>query len=303
MLWPGIKKLGKELNLKRTDSEVTGMIKNCFVKMYDGNQIKVLELFVPQLNSDDKNEVIKKLESGKIKKYEWLSGGVKIIFQEYILPYSVTKIKELLDELVKYFYGKYFDQKPSCQHCGENNETEIYCINNTAQLICGNCYAQYERNIKNENNDYLNTPNNYLPGFLGALLFAVPGILLTILLFTFLNSLAAVSAVAYILLGIIGYKKFKGKISPAGAVLIIIAGLVMVGIGVIIAYSAVIFRELQAVNFELLIIILKMPEVQRELMINIVMSYIVSVVYFAFQFFQMMKDWKKIKTISKPKEI
>ena len=59
MLWPGIKRLGKELNLKRTDSEVTGMIRNCLVKMYDGNQIKVLELFVPQMDSDDKNEIIK----------------------------------------------------------------------------------------------------------------------------------------------------------------------------------------------------------------------------------------------------
>jgi hypothetical protein len=40
MLWPGIKKPGKELQLKRTNSEVVGMVKNCFVKMYDGSNIK-----------------------------------------------------------------------------------------------------------------------------------------------------------------------------------------------------------------------------------------------------------------------
>jgi len=303
LLWPGIKKLGKELNFKRTDSEVTGMLKNCFVRMYDGNQIKVLELFVPQMDSDDKNDIIKKLESGKIKKYEWLSGGVKIIFQEYLLPYSTKKIRGILDELVKYFSSKYPGQKPACQHCGVNNETEIYSVNNAAFLICDNCYRQYERNISNDNNDYLNAPNNYLQGFLGALLFAIPGIIVTVIFFVFLNRLAAVSAVVYILLGIFGYKKFNGKITPVGAVLIIVAGLIMVGIGVFAAYSILIFRELKTVDFDLLLIILKMPEVQRELIINIILSYIVSMFYFAFQLFQMMKEWKNIKSIQKPKEI
>ncbi len=39
MLWPGIKKLGKKLHLKRTDSEAVGMVKNCFVRLYDGSLV------------------------------------------------------------------------------------------------------------------------------------------------------------------------------------------------------------------------------------------------------------------------
>jgi hypothetical protein len=58
MLWPGIKKLGKELQLKRTNSEVIGMVNNCFVKMYDGNNIKVLELLVPELDNFDKENIV-----------------------------------------------------------------------------------------------------------------------------------------------------------------------------------------------------------------------------------------------------
>jgi hypothetical protein len=54
---------------------------------------------------------------------------------------------------------------------------------------------------------------------------------LTILFFVFFNKLAAVSTVLYIFLGIKGYKIFKGKISPFGAFIIIMVGLIMTGVG------------------------------------------------------------------------
>jgi hypothetical protein len=299
MLWPGIKKLGKELNLKRTDSEVVGLIKNCLVKMYDGYNMKVLELYVPEMDNDDKNNIIKRLETRKIKKYEWVPNGVKIIFIEIIIPYSLKKIRELLDEFINYFSNKYPAQKLQCQHCGQQNETGIYCINNVSLLICNDCYNQIEKNIQNENIEQQNIKGNYLLGFIGAILFAIPGILLTVLLFVFLKSLAAVSAVVYIILGIIGYKKFKGKISPVGAVIIIIAALIMVAIGVITAYSVLILRELEVINIDVLIYVLKMPDIQKELITNITLSYIVSGFYFIFQLNTMLKEWKNQKSIFK----
>jgi hypothetical protein len=315
MLWPGIKKIGKELNLKRTDSEALGFIKNCFVKMYDGYNMKVLELYVPEMDNDDKNNIIKKLEARKIKKYEWVSNGVKVIFTEIVIPYSVKKIRELLDELINYFSNKYPAQKPQCQHCGQQNETDIYCINNAALLICNDCYVQIEKNTQNENLEQQKIKGNYLLGFIGAILFAIPGILLTVLLFVFLQSMTAVSAVAYIILGIIGYKKFKGKISPVGAVIIIIAGLIMVAVGITISYSVAILREiskdLEIINFNILVDVLRiifksifeLPEVRKELITNIVISYIVSGFYFAYQLNQMVKEWKNQKSIHKPREI
>jgi hypothetical protein len=307
MLWPGIKKLGKELRLKRTDSEAAGMIQNCFVRMYDGNQIKVLELYVPELDDDDKNNIIKSLEAQKIKKYVWLPNGVKIIFIEVILPYSTGKIRDLLDEFVKYFSNKYPGQKPQCQRCGQQNETDIYCVNNAPLLICDDCYRQTVKDIQNENTERQNVKGNYVWGFIGAVLFAIPGILLTVLFFVYLHSMAAVSAVVYIILGTIGYKKFKGKVSPVGAVIIITAGLIMVAVGVTIAYSVLILREisreLAIIHFDMLISVLKMPEVRDELLTNIVLSYIVSGIYFICQLYIMVKEWKGQKSIHKPREI
>jgi len=303
MLWYGIKKLGKELNLKRTDSEAVGFIKNCFVKMYDGYNMKVVELYVAEMDNDDKNNIIKKLEERKIKRYEWVSGGVKIIFTEIIRPYSIKKIKDLLNELVNYFSNKYPAQKPHCQHCGEQNETDIYCINNVSLLICNDCYNKAEKATQNENSEQQKMKGNYLSGFIGAVLFAIPGILLTVLLFVYLNYLAAVSAVAYFFLGTIGYKKFKGKISPFGAVLIVIATLIMVSLGVITAYSVFILKELKAINMDALIFILKMPEIQKELTKNLLLSYFLSGLFIFSQINTMIKEWRKQKSIYKPREI
>jgi hypothetical protein len=303
MLWPGIKKLGKELNLKRTDSEVVGFVKNCFVKMYDGYNMKILELYVPEMDDDDKNNIIKKLEAMKIKKYELVSSGVKIIFIERLIPYSMKKIRGLLDEFVKYFSYKYPAQRPKCQHCGQQNETKIYCVNDVSLLICNECYNQIAKTAQNENTEQQNTKGNYLSGFIGAVLFGLPGILLTVLFFVFLESLAALSAVVYISLGIMGYKKFKGKMSPAGVVVIMIAALIMVALGVITAYSVLIFREIKEVNISALIYFLKMPEIRKELTVNLVTSYIVSGFYFVFQFITMFKEWKNQKSINKPREI
>jgi len=303
MLWPGIKKLGKELNLKRTDSEVVGIIRNCFVKMYDGNQIKVLELYVPEIDDDDKNFILKNFESNKIKRYEWLPKGVKIIFTEVFLPYSIKKIKDLLDGLVKYFSNKYPDQRPQCQHCGQQSDTEICCINNVSLLVCNDCREQIERNMQNEITEQQRIQGNYLLGFFGAILFSIPGILLTILFFVFFNSLAAISAVIYVILGIKGYKVFKGKISPVGAVIIVIAGLIMVAVGIIVSYSVFLLKEIKTIDIDVLILILKMPEIQKELISNIVISYIVSSFYFVMQLNQMLKEWKKQKSLLKPREI
>ncbi|MCL2720574.1 MAG: hypothetical protein FWD47_04470 [Treponema sp.] len=307
MLWPGIKKLGKELNFERTDSEAAGMLKNCFVKLYDGQNIKVLEIYVPNIDADDKNVNIKIIESNNIKKYEWLANGIKIIFQELIRPYPIKNIKKILEEITGYFSNKYTFQAIQCQYCGQQDGTEMFGINNVSMLTCNDCYRQIEKNIQNENMDIKNTQGNYFLGFIGAILFSIPGILAAIIFFVFLNRLAAFSALIYILLGMIGYKKFKGKISLGGAAVVIGAGLLMVGVGTVIAYSAnilfLLYKELGEINFEAMFYILEIPEVQGEIRTNLLLSYVISCLFFVFQINSMLKDWKNQKIIKKLREI
>jgi hypothetical protein len=140
-------------------------------------------------------------------------------------------------------------------------------------------------------------------GFIGALLFSIPGIIVTVIFFVFLDRLAAVSALIYVVLASKGYKMFKGKVSPIGALITILVGIIMIGIGMFVAYAVLIFKELKAVDFDMLMFILGMPEVGRELLMNIVLSYVISGIYIVVQLFQMMKEWKFSKTIKEAREI
>jgi hypothetical protein len=292
MLWPGIKKLGKELGFKRTNSEVVGTLKNCFVKMYDGNNIKVLEIFPPELDDMDKEYILNILNQNKIKKYEWQNNCIKIIFQEYIRPYSITKIKNILFTIVEHFDQKFPDGIPNCQKCGIQKEADVHIIGNVSNYLCADCLRKYKNDLNNKYMEYQQLPTNYFSGFIGALLFSIPGIIITVLFFVFLDRLAAISALLYIFLGIKGYKTFKGKISPLGAFIIITVGMIMIGIGTLVAYSVMILKVIKTFDIDMLIQILKTPEVERELWTNIVISYIVSIFFIIIQLIQMIKEWK-----------
>jgi len=303
MLWPGIKKLGKELELKRTDSEVVGKVKNCYVKMYDGQNMKILELLVPELNDSDKEYIENKLIENKVKRHEWFECGVRIIFNEYFIPYSTKKIKDILIDFTDHFSAAYPGQMSKCQRCGETKELEACHVGGATRFICNDCYEAAEKEIADIalNQEY--EPSNYLRGFLGALLFSIPGVLVTVVLFVFLNRLAAISAVLYVLLGMMGYKKFKGKISRVGVIIIAASTLIMVAVGIVVSASVIILqiivKETGSIDMAGLLYILKNPEVQKEIIQNIVTSYAVSGLYLVFQIIQMMKEWKPVKTLKK----
>jgi ferredoxin len=307
MLWPGIKKLGKELQFRRTDSEIVGIVENCFVKMYDGKNMKILELYVPELDDLDKENVINKLQLNKIKNYTWVTGGIKIVFPEYFRPYSIKKIMSILNETVSYFSKKYPNSSPRCHKCNTQKKSDVYCIGTESMYLCDDCLRECENNMHETSFAYHQIPTNYFSGFIGALLFSIPGVILTIILFVFLNTLGAISSLLYVVLGIKGYKKFKGKITPFGAFIIIGIGLIMTGIGVITAYSIFIlreiFKEINTVDFGMLIEIFKLPEIQKELTQNLALAYLVSGIFFILQFFQMKKDWNYKFDIQKPREI
>jgi len=303
MLFSGIKKIGNELHLKRTNSEVVGMVRNCFVKLYDGPNMKVLELFVPEINDSDKEYIMKMLETSKVNTHEWLEYGVKITFNEYFFPYSIQKIKNILLDLSEYFFSKYPNQKLHCQKCGTSKELEIYCIDSKSVAVCEDCYKTVENEINEKNLENIYTPTNYLQGFLGSLLFSIPGICVTVLLFVYLNALSAISSILYVILGIKGYKKFKGKISQIGVIIIIISTVIMVGLGIIVAYSVFILKEIKTIDIEMLLYILKMPEIQKEIIQNLALSYVLSGIYLVIQGIHLMKEWKTEKAVQKVRDI
>jgi hypothetical protein len=89
----------------------------------------------------------------------------------------------------------------------------------------------------------------------------------------------------------------------------------MVAVGITISYSVLILREIskevEIINFNILTDVLKIifktifetPEVRKELLTNIILSYVASCFYFMYQLNIMVKDWKNQKLVDKPREI
>jgi hypothetical protein len=198
---------------------------------------------------------------------------------------------------------KYPDQCPRCRKCGASKNVDAYFVDNATLIACEDCYKTFENEIAGVNLEAKYTPTNYLSGFLGSLLFSIPGVLLTALFFVFFDRLAAISSVVYVFLRIKGYKKFNGKISRFGVFLIIVSAAIMVGFGVLFSYSIFIFKEIKTIDMEMLIAILKIPEVQQEIIKNMLLSYFLSGLCLVFQFYQMIKEWKSEKTIKRTREI
>ncbi|WP_461256558.1 hypothetical protein, partial [Treponema sp. R80B11-R83G3] len=74
-------------------------------------------------------------------------------------------------------------------------------------------------------------------------------------------------------------------------------------IGILISYSIFILKEIKVIDIDSLIFILKLPEIQKEIIQNITMSYIICSIYFILQFFQMFKEWKGKKIIHRGRDI
>jgi hypothetical protein len=220
MVWLGIKKLGKQLNLQKSTSEALGIVKNSFVKIADRMGMKTLEIIFPENNEEDMENIIKILKNNKIKEYNFMENGISIIYRESFVPYSIKKIRILVDFITDYFYKKYPNIIHKCHKCHTTTEANIYYSNNGSIYLCDNCLKEIENKIYEEKLNYTMIPSNYIFGFIGALFFSIPGIIITTLFFIFLKGITACSGLSYVVLGKIGYQKFKGKMTPIGAIII-----------------------------------------------------------------------------------
>ena len=295
MVWLGIKKLAKELNFQLAGSEAAGVVGNLFITLADRRNMKTMRVVFPELAEEDKRELTTIFKNQKIKNFTFDGKEVGLVFPEHFKPYSIKKIKEHIRVIQEYSNKKYANIKHKCHHCNEVEDASVYYGNDGAVYLCKSCFSNLEHNIEKENREKSYEPNKYIQGFLGALLFAIPGILVTILCFNVLERLAAVSAVAYIYLAQKGYLKFGGKHNLTGAIIINLTGIIMIVIGVITAYTIMIYQAVGSP--EAIREVYENPEVQKELAFNIIIAIGISLLYIGMNVKQMATAWsaEKIK--------
>ena len=297
MFLPWQKKLGGRYGFKRAGNEAAGIAGNCFAVLGDARNAKTLRIVFPGLDDEDREFTSRLLSESKVKKYQWREREINITFPEYVVPYAPKKIAALLDSVTDHFAKKYPGQNHACHHCGTSAACDVYA-GSGALYLCENCFSKEEENLYQARREYDETPGNYVPGFAGALLFAIPGVLLAVAFFVFLDTIAAASTVFCMVLAQKGYTRFKGKASPAGAFLVNAAGIVMTMAGIFAGYTVYIVRFLldQGLILDDIIPvlgdILAIAELRAELVKNVLLALGISSVYIVMNVFKTMKTWR-----------
>jgi hypothetical protein len=290
VLFPGVKKIGGHLGLEQTDSMAVGLVRNCYIRLYDGRNQKVLEVFPPKLEDGDHPKVEALLAQEKIKNFSWSDTSICVVFKEYVKPYSAEKIERIIQGLTALFQEAYPEGSYCCQKCEGTAPAHPYYLGNENFYLCDTCFSELKQLHEADKAEYDSKPNNVLAGTLGALLFAIPGILVTSLFFIFLNRIAALSSVIFVYLATLGYRKFAQKDSLPGAVSINLVSLLMTALGIAVSYCLNIAWILK--GFARLGEVLSMPSVQRELGINVLVGLIISALYLALNTLEMVKGWR-----------
>lgn len=302
MVFPGVKKVGRALGLEMTNKQVVGKVENTTVRLYDGKNMKVLEMTFPKSEDSDKEVINTILSENKIKKCSWNNCTLKVIFVERFYPFSASRMIKIIKELANHSKTKYYQCLATCDECGDTRAVvNAYSLMDQTYFLCDKCYSQKKDSLLEEQKKYDAIPKNYLLGFVGAFLLSLLGTLVTAAMFIYAERLGAISAFIYIFLATKGYKFFKGKLDKVGAIIISITGFLMTIIGVFVAYILLIYKEVKSI--ELIFAVLQVDEVLVELISNIIIALLVSAVYLVINAYQMitqerypeLKRAKKIK--------
>lgn len=310
MVFPGLKKLSKEFGFKNNGTYFYGFINNTYVMFADGmNQKNVSFRFPIELNEDDKQKILSWKRKGYAKSIDFFddqSFDVYIVFTEYFLPFKISKIKEVIEDITGYIKQKYPQEKSKCSgdNCIETDGLNIFDIDGIPLPMCSSCAKRLETKIENAYEDFRLQPNNYLQGSIAAIVFSIPGILVTFILFL-LGRIAGASGLIYSYLSQIGYVWAKGKMNKIGVLIISLISLVYTAVGVYLSYIAVIVKEVLKLPeikgypiFEIVKLSfesVKEPEVKKELLTNIYLSLFLCGICILIDMFQLLKSTGKVK--------
>lgn len=156
----------------------------------------------------------------KFFKMQFSPYGLTLGFNDLTLGKLLKRLPTVLDGIYAVISESGAMNGEYCPVCGEPLDrsqadggapTFKKCkIDGFTVTIDNDCVSKINSVISEENADFDNAPNNYLRGFLGALIGGLVGAGISILLYV-VGFVSSISAIVAIVLGSFLYQKFKGK--------------------------------------------------------------------------------------------
>jgi hypothetical protein len=304
-----IKKYFEELGLKIEGNCAHGSIKgyevSANVVMLD--TISPVKLHVAFHASDEtKIAIANDLKELKLKyfSYDLDVYGITLGFND---PLTVGKLLNRMPEMLNSIFGVFNKHEAKglgyCPVCGEElaPEAKKYRIEWAQITIDDKCIGDLNQVIEAENKEFIEAPNNYLKGTIGALLGALVGAVAFVILFL-LGFVSAITSFVAILLGTLLYKKFGGKQNAVMVVIVSITSIVSMlltlwGLYVVAAQVLVYEFGFTSTGFQAFIDMMTIPDFSSEFVTNLVMTLFFTLLGVGYQIYQLGKSVKRQGTI------
>jgi hypothetical protein len=252
MIFPKAKKIARELDWYKTKDGVFGLYKGFFFNVGDGSllsnpQFKYVSSTTDTLTEEQKLQLKTELDANKkvLKFSNYEIGDNSILFQ-FLENLTFTKLKtvySLFDFLVDLFKKLNIPEQSKCHSCGTKDSIKYYDLNDSGVMLCSPCFRQIENSYYETERATFSEEKNYLIGFLGSIVFSIPGIIAWVLVAVYLERLASAMAIVIAFLGLKGYHYFKGQHGKLTKYVIVFSNILSILIANIATIIAMLINE------------------------------------------------------------
>lgn len=257
MIFPKAKKIAKELDWHKTNDGVFGLYKGYFFKVTDASflsnpQFKFVTATTDSLTEQQKLQIKTELDTNKKNlKFTNFEISDNSIFFQFAENLTFTKLKtvySLFDFLVDLFKNLNISEQYKCHNCGTNQKINYCNLNDTGIILCNTCFNKTENSFYEIERKRISEEKNYLTGFLGSIVFSIPGIIAWVLIAVYLERLASGMALIIAFLGIKGYDNFKGRHGKLTKYIIVLTNIASILIANVVTVIALLVKDGLAIN-------------------------------------------------------
>lgn len=192
-------------------------------------------------NDEQKRNMENDLRNATIKfcQFRFTPYGLSFIFNDMTFGGFIKRGNSLMQTITGIISSNGGLGSEYCPVCGNpltDNKRSCDIDGFTISLDEG-CVSNINAVIDAENKDFAAAPNNYLRGFLGALIGGLAGAAVAVILYV-IGFYSSISAVVSVVLGTMLYRKFKGKPNAMMLVIVALTTVIFMALSVFLIYFA-----------------------------------------------------------------
>lgn len=280
MIYPGIRKISKELNMYKSSNQTFGYIDDYFIRLGDGQNLKYTIIEYSKQDDNTINTIRELLEEQKkkfkFKKIEINSSSIYLEYSEAFKIASTNRIKNNLLATIEILKQNNIQGDTNCHKCSSEDDLNIYHYNDSGLTLCNICNLNIQNEIESDSYDLKTKDKNYLSGLIGAILLGIPGILVGLLFYSLLDTIAGVTSLVIYGLSMKGYYIFKGNFGKLTPVILLVVTYIYVILGNYLnVYVELI--QLEYIHKDIIDILINNSKIKGIINANIVLS-----VFFSF---------------------